>query len=159
MREDDRYITSARQHRLDRADGEGYVDPLLYRELCRNVPIAQRAQPWDDQTRAFRLPGRRLAAIGGITKRIATLSRNPAMNLNPNELTCCTSTIGSRQENAETVRAEVAPLDWHTLQAEGSARRPIDVLPVDENRNSDGLRGNHSRGPASAARGPDGGEE
>jgi hypothetical protein len=100
-----------------------------------------------------------LPAIGGVTEWIAMLRRDAAMNLNPNELPCCASTIGGSKKKAETVGAEVASLDWHTLQAERSARRHIDVLPVDEDRNSDGLRGNQSRGPASAAREPDGGEE
>jgi hypothetical protein len=100
-----------------------------------------------------------LPAIGGVTEWIAMLRRDAAMNLNPNELPCCPSTIGGSKEKTETVGAEVASTDWQTLQAERSARRHIDVLPIDEDRNSDGLRGNQSRGPASAARGPDGGEE
>lgn len=87
------------------------------------------------------------------------LSWNTAMNLDTNESPSGAPRIGGSQEKAEAKGAEVAPADWHTLQAEGSARRHIDVLPVDEDRDSDGLRGNHSRGPASAAREPDGGEE
>lgn len=159
MGEDNRYITRARQHCLDRAHGESYVNPLLDRGFRRSVPVAQRTQLRDDQFGAFRFPGRYLPAIGGIPEWIAMLRRNATMTLNPNELPCCASTIGSSEEKPETVGAEVPSLDWHTLQAERSARRHIDVLPVNEDRNSGGLRGNQNRGPASAAREPDGGEE
>ena len=81
------------------------------------------------------------------------------MHLYAHETTSMAPTIRGGQQLTETVRAEVAPLDRHTLQAEGSARRHVDVLPVDEDRNSDGLRGKHRRHPASRAREPDGGEE
>lgn len=63
------------------------------------------------------------------------------MHLYVNKTTSVTSAVCGSQQQTETVRAEVAPADWHTLQAEGSARRHIDVLPVDEDRDSDGLRG------------------
>ena len=69
------------------------------------------------------------------------------MHLYANQTTGVTSAVCGSQQLAETVRAEVAPADRHTLQAEGSARRHIDVLPVDEDRNSDGLRGKHCKTP------------
>jgi hypothetical protein len=63
------------------------------------------------------------------------------MHLYTNKTTGVTSAVRGSQQLTESVRTEVAPADWHTLQTEGSARRHIDVLPVDEDRNSDGLRG------------------
>ena len=151
MGEDNRYITLARQHCLDRAHGESYVNPLLDRGLGRSVPVAQRTQLRDEQFGALRFPSRCLPAIGGIAEWIAMLRRDATMNLNPNELPCCASTIGGSEEKSEPVGAEIPSLDWRTLQAERSACRHIDVLPVDEDRNSGGLRGNQNRGPASAA--------
>ena len=81
------------------------------------------------------------------------------MQLYADKVANTASPIGGGQDLRESIGAEVAPLDWHTLQAESSARRPIDVLPVDEDRYSDGLRGKHSGHPASRAREPNGGEE
>jgi hypothetical protein len=85
--------------------------------------------------------------------------RKPPVHFYADKTTGMTPAVGGSQEKTEAVRAEVAPLDWHTLQAEGPARRPIGVLPVDKDRNSDGLRGKHCGCPASRAREPDGGEE
>jgi hypothetical protein len=63
------------------------------------------------------------------------------VHFHANKTTHVTSAVCGSQQLAEPVRVEVAPLDWHTLQAKGSARRLVGVLPVDENRDSDGLRG------------------
>jgi hypothetical protein len=81
------------------------------------------------------------------------------VRLYANKTTVTTPAVCGGQQLTEAIRTEVAPLDWHTLQAKRSARRPIGVLPVDEDRNSDGLRGYHCGHPASRAREPDGGEE
>lgn len=81
------------------------------------------------------------------------------MHLYPDELTGWTAPVRSSQKPPELVRAEVAPLDWHPLQTEGPARRHIGVLPIEEDRDSDGLRGNQSKNPASRVREPNGGEE
>ena len=111
VREDHGDVAAARQHRLNCAHGKRYVNPLLNRAFGRSIPVAERAQPWNDQTRTFRLPSRHLPAIGRITEWIAALCRNAAMNLNPNELSRCASTIGSGQQKAQTIGAEVAPPD------------------------------------------------
>jgi hypothetical protein len=80
------------------------------------------------------------------------------MNLHSHEFSLFSSTISRGQEATETIRAEASPPPGLLFQAEDFPRRPIDVLPVDEDCDSYGLTSQQRENPASATQGPDGGE-
>src|SRR5881397_3917024 len=139
-----------------RANGSSYR--FRNGQLIPLLPVPHRSKPWNHDL-ALGSPGCGLPLIRHITDLVVVLRRKPPMNLHPYKLRGASSPLRGGQEAPESIRAEVAPADWHTLQTEGSARRHIDVLPVDEDRNSDDLRGKHCGRPASRAREPNGGEE
>jgi len=80
------------------------------------------------------------------------------MDLHSYEFPLRSSTIGSGQMAAEAIRTEASSSPGLPFQMEDFPGSPIYVLPVDEDRHSDGLTCQQRKNPASATRGPDGGE-
>src|SRR5215218_2622218 len=140
VREDDHDVAVIPELGLDRAHCERYVNTLLSRCLVRVVAVPQGAKPRYHDPRVIRFPCLGLTANCVVSQQVVFVRREPSVHFHANKTTGVTSAACGSQQLAEPVRVEVTPLDWHTLQAEGSARRPIGVLPVDEDRDSDGLR-------------------
>lgn len=128
-------------------EGELDVDAFLDRGFGHVVRVPERPMANVDYGGSGRGPGGGLFAVRGVADRVAVGTGEAAVELHADEFGAGgAAAVPCSQDPRQPVRVELPLLVRCPLESERTTGRPVDIPPVDENRDSAAF-GSHSIRP------------